>query len=363
MVNLPAIVGQAHAVPPPLPQDRLWEEFFSRHYDGDPVAGRIFSRSGVQTRHGVADPRREDVSAWSTARRMERFVDDALPLARDAVAGALDDAGVAPQEVGQLTVVSCTGYATPGLDILLARELGMSDDLQRLHVGHMGCYAALPALASAADAAAARGKIAVLACVELTSLHLQPPEPDGEIDLEQAVAHALFSDAAAALAVAPDGDGPRVADLLARTEVDHADAMTWEITDLGFRMGLSPRIPDLLGTAVAGAVEELLGRNGFTISDVAGWAIHPGGPRIVEVVAERLGLDDEDVAASRAVLREYGNCSSATVLLILERLLDARGTADGPIVALAFGPGLTLYAALLLPTPNARPNRARSADG
>ena len=124
-----------------------------------------------------------------------------------------------------------------------------------------------------------------------------------------------------------------------------ADHMTWDVTDLGFRMGLSPKVPDVLSRHLGDVVDELLAGAGLRVEDVAGWAVHPGGPRIIDVVRDELGLREEQVGASRRVLAEHGNCSSATVLLVLQELADV----DGPIVAMAFGPGLTLYAALLMP--------------
>lgn len=345
------VTGRGAAVPNALLQQRLWDEFFADHYRRDPVAQKVWEHSGVHTRHGVADPRTDDVSRWSTGQRMRRFVAEALPLGKEAVAAALNDAGLTPAEVDHLTVVSCTGYATPGLDVLLARDLGFPADAQRLHVGHMGCYAALPALASAADAVTARGRTAVVTCVELTSLHLQPPAPPGEPpDREQVVAHALFSDAAAAVCLRPRGSGDpglAVVDVLARTDAGSAPLMTWEITDLGFRMGLSPRVPRVLGQHVAEAVQDLCARSGVERSSLKRWAIHPGGPRIIDVVADRLGLSEDAVADSRAVLASHGNCSSATVLLILDRILETGLERGEHVVAMAFGPGLTLYAALL----------------
>jgi len=134
--------------------------------------------------------------------------------------------------------------------------------------------------------------------------------------------------------------------MVARTDPSTADHMTWDVTDLGFRMGLSPRVPEVLSRHVGDVVDELLTGAGLRIEDVAGWAVHPGGPRILDVVRDQLGLGEERMAASRRVLAEHGNCSSATVLLVLEEL----GGVDGPVVAMAFGPGLTLYATLLLPT-------------
>ena len=339
------LTGHGFAVPAAMSQTGLWEEFFSDYYDGSPLAERIWQRAGVDRRHGVVDPRVEDVSEWGTGERMRRFVAEAMPLGKEALTACLADAGLDATDVGQLTVVSCTGYATPGLDILLARDLGFAPDVQRLHIGHMGCYAAIPGLATVADATAGRGLTGVMLCLELTSLHVQPSAPDPD----QMVAHALFSDAAAAVAVTPDAPaGLEMVDVIARTDAARSSLMTWDVTDLGFRMGLSPEVPAVLADHVADVVGELLHRNGVAAEQVDGWAIHPGGPRIVDVVAERLALDDAQVAHAREVLRSYGNCSSATVLLILDRLLRHDPPAPGRyVVAMAFGPGLTLYASLL----------------
>ena len=339
------VSGHGSAVPGAMPQDALWDEFFSDHYDGSELARRIWSKAGVDVRHGVVDPRVQDISQWSTGERMRRFVAEAMPLGKEALAACMDNAGLSAGDVDALTVVSCTGYATPGLDILLARDMGMPVDVQRVHIGHMGCYAAIPALATVADAAAARGQAGLMLCLELTSLHIQPAAPDPE----QMVAHALFSDAAAAVSVVPGAPyGLEVLDFIARTDAARSALMTWDVTDHGFRMGLSPKVPDVLADHVVDVVDELLNRNGVTRADVGGWAVHPGGPRIVEVVADRLGLDSTDVEHSRETLRTYGNCSSATVLLILDRMIASDAVEAGQyVVAMAFGPGLTLYASLL----------------
>ncbi|RBY97052.1 type III polyketide synthase [Blastococcus sp. TF02-8] len=336
------VTGAGSALPTTLDQRTAWDGFFAKHYEGVRAAERIFMGAGVRSRHAVANPLDEDLSGWGTGARMARYIQEALPLGKQAVAGALDAAGLAPGDVGLFAVATCTGYATPGLDIRLAADLGMPPGLQRLLVGHMGCYAAIPGLAAVGDFVTARSRPAVLLCCELTSLHVQPAQRD----LEQVVAHALFSDAAAAVVLEPGaGRGRRLAGVVARTDASTADHMTWDVTDLGFRMGLSPKVPDVLSRHVGDVVDELLGGAGLTVEDVAGWAVHPGGPRIIDVVRDELGLREEQVAASRRVLAEHGNCSSATVLLVLQEMADV----DGPVVAMAFGPGLTLYAALLLP--------------
>src|SRR3954467_11369772 len=298
------ITGAGAALPATLDQDAVWEGYFARHYEGVRAARRIFAGAGVRRRHAVASPLDEDLSGWGTGARMERFVQEALPLGKQAVAGALDAAGLAPGGVLLFAVATCTGYSAPGIDIRLASDLGMPPGLQRLLVGHMGCYAAIPGLAAVGDFVTARARPAVLLCCELTSLHVQPAQRD----LEQVVAHALFSDAAAAVVVEPGaGRGRRLAGVVARTDASTADHMTWDVTDLGFRMGLSPRVPDVLSRYVGDVVDELLTGAGLRVEDVAGWAVHPGGPRILDVVRDEVGLTEDQMAVSRRVLTEHGN--------------------------------------------------------
>lgn len=346
------ITGGGCAIPAPMDQAGLWADYFAQRYAGSRVAERIWRSAGITTRHGVVDPRVEDVSHWGTGARMRRYIAEAVPLGKEAVTAALDSAGLSPADIGLLEVVSCTGYATPGLDITLARDLDMAETVQRLVVGHMGCYAAIPGLGAAADFVVARDRPAVLLCLELTSLHVQPAaHPGGETeDVQQIVAHALFSDAAAAVVLQPGGRRPaasgfEVLDVVALTDPTTGDHMTWDVTDLGFRMGLSPRVPDVLAVHVGGMIRDrLLAPNGLAVEEVGGWAVHPGGRRILEVVAEQLRLSEALMRPSYEVLDEFGNCSSATVLLVLERLEVRPGV---PAVAMAFGPGLTLYAVLL----------------
>lgn len=338
------LAGGGCAFPGQVEQDALWSGYFGPKLGHSRVAGRIFRSAGVARRHAVADPLVEDVSAWSTGQRMRRYAAEAMPLGKEAVGAALADAGMRADEVGLFAVVSCTGYMTPGLDIRLAADLGMAADVRRLMIGHMGCYAAIPGLGTVADFVVARQRPAVLLCVELTSLHIQPQTDD----LGQVVTHALFADAAAAVALRPAGTGMSVVDIVARTDHTTADHMRWDITDLGFRMGLSPEVPAVLAEQVGPMTGELLARHGLTVDDIGAWAVHPGGPRILETVERELRLPADALDASRAVLRERGNCSSATVLVILDELRRTGKLADGrPAIAMAFGPGLTLYAALL----------------
>lgn len=312
---------------------------------------KILSGSGIRKRHLAVDPRVEDVAHWSTTSRMQRFQDEGLPLATEAVEGALDRAGIHPEQVGLLCLVSSTGYATPGIDTRLLRDLGMRPSTRRLTVGHMGCFAALPGLATCVDFARCHRRPTVLLNLELSSLHLQPPP----WDVEQLVINSLFGDAAVAMVVEADTDrptkarsAPLVVDLASYTDHVHEEHMTWEVGDRGFRMGLSPKIPDLIAGCLPKLVTDLLSPHGLVPEDITRWAVHPGGRRIIDAAEESLSLSPVHTQTSRHVLQEYGNCSSAGLPLVLAELHDTAPPAPGEHeVAMTFGPGLTLDTALL----------------
>jgi predicted naringenin-chalcone synthase len=324
-------------------QTEIVEAFFARQPGWDPAWAEVFAASGVERRASVVDP------DWygrprSTADRMREFAPAARRLGAEAARRALDRAGPgAAAEVGDLLAVSCTGYSGPGLDVHLVDDLGLGDRVQRLAIGHMGCYAALPALRTAAARATASGGRALVTCVELCTLHVQPAR-----SREDAVYQALFGDGAAAALVGAGGDGPVIAGSATVTVPRSEERMGWQIEDHGFQMWLSPRVPALVEREVGRLVDELLQPHGLVLDDVVHWAVHPGGPEIVDRVQRRLGLSDAQVARSHEVLADGGNRSSATVLFILEQLLAGGEVEPGQwIVALAFGTGLTLEALLL----------------
>lgn len=290
--------------------------------------------------------------------RMLEYAQQAGPLAHRAAAAALDDAGVAAGDVDELVVVTCTGFASPGVDFQLIDSLGLSDDVGRTQVGFMGCHGAVNGLRVARGLAAADpGTTALLVCVELCTLHFQYGW-----NPQRVLANALFADGAAAAVVRGEtGDrneadhrnaataagrpGVALIDTASKRLPDSADDMTWRITAHGFAMTLSARVPALIEAHAGAWLGDWLGRRGVAVDDVAGWAIHPGGPRVVTAVERALRLPPGAGDASRGVLRDRGNMSSPTVLFVLRELLE-RGVR-GPVVLLAFGPGLVAEAALL----------------
>lgn len=306
---------------------------------------RLFHASRVERRHVAIDMAAFYDRARSTGERMASYLPLATALGAEALRAALARVVDAAQPTDLLTV-SCTGYSGPGLDVEVARTLGLPADMRRLTIGHMGCYGALVGLRQAHALVRAQplARVAVLS-VELTSLHFATTA-----NLEVLTSFALFGDAAAAalVGVGEDGDGPAIVDAYCMADYASADQMSWTIGDHGFVMGLSPRVPVTLRRHVSAAVTRLLTPHGLDQHDVAHWIIHPGGPSILQAVQGRLELTDEQMRPNWQVLAEQGNCSSATVLLILDRVLREKQARPGEWgVMMAFGPGLTLETLLL----------------
>jgi alkylresorcinol/alkylpyrone synthase len=297
-----------------------------------------------------------DIAAFYQRRRtlterMALYQEVAHALGSDALQTALMDeltAGTARAfgDITDLFVISCTGYAAPGIDVTLARDLGMPRSVRRVNIGHMGCFGALVGLRqSIATARAYPDATAAMLCVEVSSLHLRLSD-----DPEMLAPLALFGDAAAALLIGQDetATGPELIDTFCAADFASAEQMSWTITDEGFVMGLSSRVPVTLRRNIGGAMEGLLAPHGLGVSDITHWIVHPGGPSILTVIQRQLELSDEQMALSWQVLRNRGNCSSATVLLILEALLRSGKPRRGEWgVMMAFGPGLTLETCLL----------------
>ncbi|HVT80653.1 MAG TPA: type III polyketide synthase [Phycisphaerae bacterium] len=342
-------------------------ESFSCETDGQRAwLRRVFLRSGVDGRHTVlmngrgADdvrdfypPSAENINGPGTAVRMQRYALEAPALAESAARAALQNAALEPAEITHLITVSCTGFFAPGLDVELISRLALPPNVRRIHIGFMGCHAAFNALAAARDAvtaAAASGREArVLVCaVELCTLHFaygwQP---------EKLVANALFADASSACVVGPTAH-PGAVDNPAPFQILHSaslllpnsrDAMTWRVGNHGFEMTLSSELPTLIGTHIRPWCESWLADAGLTLADISLYALHPGGPKILNACRDALALSDPDIQTSRDILSHHGNLSSATLLFLLQNL--AQQKAHGTCLALGFGPGLMAEGMLL----------------
>lgn len=302
-------------------------------HDGDPEHALAFYPPALHA----------DDCGPTTAQRMQRYVLEAAPLALRAARQAIDRSAIDPASIAHLVTVSCTGFAAPGIDVALLKALDLSPTISRTHIGFMGCHGAFNAL-RVASAFAEQSDTPVLICaVELCSLHFaygfQP---------QQIVANSLFADGAAAAIVTRTATADEEWTLAANGSclMPECDtAMTWIIGDHGFEMTLSPEVPALIAAHLRPWLEQWLALHGLSVRDVQSWAVHPGGPRILQAVAEPLSLPAQALTDSYAVLSTCGNMSSPTILFILDRLRQRH--APRPCVALGFGPGLAVEAMLM----------------
>lgn len=324
---------------PPSECDASYHAWAARQVAGEREAAlleRMLQRSGIGRRFtvlsGQATYRSEggfyDVpEPPGTHARMKVYAREAPELALAAVRQL---EGV--ETVTHLVLASCTGFTAPGLDQVLARRLRLAPSVERVVIGFMGCYAGVTALRTAAHIVRSDPSARVLVvAVELCSLHLQPTDR-----LDRLLAMAQFSDGCAAALITAEGPGLALGDGLSMTLEDSHELITWTIGDTGFAMELSGEVPGRLGEALA---DESVAHAVTGGREIDAWAVHPGGRSIVDAVERGLGLPPEKLAASRAVLHEFGNMSSATVIFVLQRLM-AEKPASG--IALAFGPGLAM---------------------
>ncbi len=319
----------------------------------------VYAKSGVRTRYQVLGrPFVDDVMNGTrasgspflpgpdprgptTAQRMALYAEWAPRLALRAAAEALADSGLSPKSITHLVTVSCTGFTSPGFDFALIRELGLRPTTERTHVGFMGCHGAINGLRTALALAAEPANTVLLVAVELSSIHYYTGP-----DIDKAIANAIFADGAAALVASGRGDGGyRITATGSGIIPDSTAEMAWAIGDHGFEMVLSKKIPALVEAHLRTWIDSWLGEHGLKIDDIASWAIHPGGPRILQAAQTALELSDEAMADSRGVFADFGNMSSPTVLFILKRLHERK--AKFPAVLIGFGPGMVAEAALV----------------
>ncbi|MDQ2778966.1 MAG: type III polyketide synthase [Pseudomonadota bacterium] len=329
---------------------------------------RMAERSGIAHRYSVLQPGRLEAGEVDaegfyrpgafpgTAARMQRYVQEALPLALRAVGALAPDESTTRsllQGVTHLVVASCTGFVAPGLDVQLQDALALAPDVQRTMIGFMGCAAAVPALRVAAHTVRAEPGARVLVVnLELCSLHLHESH-----SLESLLSFLLFGDAASAAIVSAASQGAELLDFRSMLLPQSRRLITWDIGDRGFEMQLSGLVPARIAQALAAEcaaqTHEQLAHDqpaaspgllrGLAPAAVDLWAVHAGGRTVLDAVQKGLALDKAALATSRGVLNDIGNVSSVTVMCVLQRMLAAAvpGAAGSLGMAMAFGPGLS----------------------
>ena len=337
---VPRIAAVATATPP---QRFSQAELLALAGYDDPRRRGFFGRSDIEGRYLYID--RETFRPDESVDQLnERFRRGALELGEAAARRALERAGLGAGQVDFVATTTCTGRLTPSLDAHLVGRLGCRPDIQRVHVGDTGCASAMVALQQASNYLRAHpGRRALVVAAEICSAAYFLDDR-----LESAVAHAIFADGAGALALGTDGAGPAIVAHRTLFRPEHLDAMGFEYPGGRPRVILSKDIRRI-GAAMMGEMAEILmTAQGLKREDIRYWVLHSAGRRVIDRARTLLELGEAEVAHSRAVLRRYGNMSSATILFVLEEMLRQESPVDDEWgLMIALGPGFAAEGALL----------------
>ncbi|WP_327090600.1 type III polyketide synthase [Nonomuraea sp. NBC_01738] len=308
----------------------------------EPLLRHLHTATQVEGRN-LALPLADYAKLDTFTQANDAYREIALDLAERAVVEVLRTTGTAPAEIDQLVLCSSTGLATPSLDATLAQRTGLRADVRRLPIFGLGCAAGASGLARLHDYLAGRpDDTALLVCVELCSLTVQRDD----VSVANLVAGGLFGDGAAAVVATgrPGGAAPEVLATRSHLYPDTQHLMGWHVGEYGFRIVLSPDLTGFVAEHVPGDLRAFLAEHGLTPGDVGTWICHPGGPKIIDALAESLDLPAEALAVSRRSLREHGNLSSVSVLHVLR---ETTGRPGEPAVLMALGPGFSSELLLL----------------
>ena len=310
----------------------------------------VYDTAGVATRASVV-PIEEVFHPGDFETQNRKYREIACRAGADVAGRALAASGLEPSEIGLVVSVSCTGFMIPAVDAHVAEALGLGPRLARLPITESGCAGGVVGLARAADYLAAYpDRAALVIALEFSSLTFQRSDRSAT----NVVSTAIFGDGGAA-AVLVGARHPRAAlapvRLRERESVffpGTAHLMGFELRNTGLQIVLDRGIASFVRRTIVPTVESFLGARGLARQAISHFILHPGGRRVIEVMAERLGLGPRDLAATEAVLAEHGNMSSVTVLFVLDEILRARKPEPGSLGLLgAFGPGFGAELALV----------------
>jgi len=310
---------------------------------------RLHGNAGVDYRHIVL-PLPEYDGLRRIGQANDRYIGEAADLGERALRGALEAAGLAGRDLDLLIVTSVTGVAVPSLDARLIPRLGLRPDVKRLPIFGLGCVAGAAALGRLHDYLLAwPHHHAALLAVELCSLNW----PITEVTTADLVVSGLFGDGAAALVAAGGqaAEGAKGLEVIAsRSEVypDSGDTLGWRLGVDGFRIVLTAELADVIERRLSASVSSFLAGHGLTVEEITAWVCHPGGPKVIDAIQNSLKLPDSAVELSRRSLAEVGNLSSASVLHVLEKTIDADPPPPGSAgLMIGLGPGVSAELVLL----------------
>ncbi len=324
------------------------------------IIHHLYSRSGIEKRYSVVDDFQSDSShslffngqgsSPGTRSRNDTYIREGRKLFIRTARELIDNSVFRAEDITHLITVSCTGFYAPGPDIDIIKSLALSPSIERYHLGFMGCYASIPALKLADQICRSNPEASVMiVSVELCTIHFQ-----AHPRMDNLLSASVFADGGAGAIVSsrkPENHAYQIDGFASSITEKGAGDMAWSIGDNGFNMVLSNYIPELLSKGLESFLKPVLKPFGLNQDQIDLWAVHPGGRAILDKVEKTLSLSDDTLSASRKVLSDFGNMSSATILFVLKEFLNrSHSKPKNQTLAMAFGPGLTLEAALLTTT-------------
>jgi len=341
------LVSLSTAVPPyVLRQGEVapWAQaLFAAH--GEDIAHLlpVYDNAGIATRHSCV-PLDWYMATGGYKERNRLFLENAVPLLQEAAEACLAEAGIPPSGVDCLVTVCTSGIATPSLGARLMERMPFRSDVQRLPIFGLGCAGGVLGLGRAAALSrSAPGSNVLLLVVELCGLTFRSQD----LSKSNVIATALFGDGAAAVLLRCDRAalGPELASWGEHTWPGTLDVMGWLVEDDGFGVLFSRDIPTIVRERYGTAVDAFLARHALKRDDLDGTLCHPGGAKVIDALEDVFARPRGAMTHERAVLRDYGNMSAATVLFVLARAL--RDGLHGRYLVSALGPGFTAGFALL----------------